>query len=169
MPNQEILTRDLVCQAVDDGKRVFVPYLHRQKDAKSKVMDMLELRSLGDLESLERDAWGIPTLTHESVANRRNALGGHGVVEDHKTKNERSPVLDLMLIPGLAFDRCGGRLGQGKGFYDDYLKKYSAVVDRPGEGARLPHLGTTLLFPPCIALLMAKLSGPRIEATDPAR
>lgn len=29
--------------------------------------------------------------------------------------------IDLMLVPGIAFDKHGNRLGQGKGFYDRYL------------------------------------------------
>jgi len=32
--------------------------------------------------------------------------------------------IDLILVPGLAFDRCGYRLGYGKGFYDNYLSLY---------------------------------------------
>lgn len=31
--------------------------------------------------------------------------------------------LDLILMPGLGFDRSGRRLGRGKGFYDNYLKR----------------------------------------------
>lgn len=31
--------------------------------------------------------------------------------------------LDLILMPGLGFDRSGKRLGRGKGFYDNYLER----------------------------------------------
>jgi len=34
---------------------------------------------------------------------------------------------DLMLIPALAYDRSGRRLGRGKGYYDRYLKQYNSV------------------------------------------
>jgi len=37
--------------------------------------------------------------------------------------------IDLMIVPGLAFDASGNRLGQGKGYYDRFIEKMS--VARP--------------------------------------
>jgi 5-formyltetrahydrofolate cyclo-ligase len=46
--------------------------------------------------------------------------------------------VDLVLVPGLAFDVTGARLGYGKGFYDRFLAQL-ATVD-PG----VPAVGVTL-------------------------
>jgi 5-formyltetrahydrofolate cyclo-ligase len=35
--------------------------------------------------------------------------------------------LDLTLVPGVAFDACGGRLGRGRGFYDRLLAQVSGA------------------------------------------
>jgi 5-formyltetrahydrofolate cyclo-ligase len=49
--------------------------------------------------------------------------------------------LDLILVPALACDREGYRLGQGAGFYDRYLSDYRGVtVALCGDNARIEQL-----------------------------
>jgi 5-formyltetrahydrofolate cyclo-ligase len=41
--------------------------------------------------------------------------------QDHPVGAEQ---LDLLIVPGVGFDRTGHRLGYGGGFYDHYLEHY---------------------------------------------
>lgn len=52
---------------------------------------------------LIRNVWGIDEPSH-----------------DERVRTER---LDLVLVPGLCFDRHGCRVGYGKGFYDRFLSR----------------------------------------------
>ena len=45
----------------------------------------------------------------------------HFEIAEPKDCPDETPPLDLMVIPGIAFDRWGGRLGRGKAYYDRYL------------------------------------------------
>lgn len=134
MPGGEIQTEPIVRHALSAGKKVFVPYLHKLQnpppDTSKSVMDMVDLRSLTDYETLERDSWGIPTIDAGTVDEREHVL------------TRGSERLDLILMPGVAFDvdpKSGfiKRLGHGKGFYDYFLHRYREVhgsqVEEPSK------------------------------------
>lgn len=46
---------------------------------------------------------------------------------EHKEKGGYEKKLDLVIVPGAAFDRKCNRLGMGKGFYDRYLSQLANV------------------------------------------
>jgi len=124
MPTGELQTDSIVRHALGAGKQVFVPYLHKVQEPSSdkikSVMDMVNLKSLSDYEGLKRDSWGIPTTEKHTLKEREHTLvkGGEG--------------LDLILLPGVAFDTDPDtgfvrRLGHGKGFYDYFLHRYRGL------------------------------------------
>lgn len=145
MPGKEISTRDIVLHSLDNGKAVFVPYLHPDTDSKSRVMDMLQLQDRHDFETLKPDKWGIPSLSRDSEGLRRNALGGLGISNKHNQKV--SPLLDLIFVPAVAFDQSHRRLGHGKGFYDRYLEKYQNALDSSQAAQQMPYLGNVFSSP----------------------
>ncbi|KFK25538.1 hypothetical protein AALP_AA8G128100 [Arabis alpina] len=93
-------------------KKLYVP---RVED-KNSNMCMLHISHMDDL-----------------IANSMNILEPASV---DAQGNEREDVMqadepiDLFILPGLAFDRCGRRLGRGGGYYDTFLKRY---MDRAKE------------------------------------
>ncbi len=97
--NQEVRTVPMLQKALDDGKRVAVPKVYG---------DEMRFIYLTDLSQVEKGYCGIP----EPVAD--------APVADDSTA--------LVLMPGLAFDPYGHRIGYGGGFYDKFL---SAEPDHP--------------------------------------
>ncbi|EON66055.1 hypothetical protein W97_05298 [Coniosporium apollinis CBS 100218] len=128
MPSGEISTVGIVHDALKSGKKVFVPYTHKLQNAQaeqpSSIMDMLQLHSLADYDSLKPDKWGIPSLNADSVSSRENCFGDNGVSDGRTVIREGGGTgLDLIVMPGMAFDTKFGRLGHGKGFYDFFMER----------------------------------------------
>lgn len=131
MPGGEIQTDSIVRHALSSGKQVFVPYLHKSglasSDGPGRLMDMVSLKDIEDYESLSRDKWGIPSVDPATVNERKRSVGElEGDPSDDAS-------LDLILLPGVAFDTdptsgAVRRLGHGKGFYDYFLHRYALAA-----------------------------------------
>ncbi|KAL8798576.1 MAG: hypothetical protein Q9182_006550 [Xanthomendoza sp. 2 TL-2023] len=146
MPKAELTTGPIVLDALQRGKEVYVPYIHRADEPASdtplSIMDMVQLHSRNDYEKLELDSWGIPTPSEASIAGRKRCPGvqstEHVGTEKPKERGER---LDLVLMPGMAFDRRFGRLGHGRGYYDYFLFRYQRSLGKlPGAETQMPFL-----------------------------
>jgi 5-formyltetrahydrofolate cyclo-ligase len=94
----EVQTRTLIRQALRAGKTVYVPCVN----VRTRTMRVCPIRNYD--EDLRPGAYGIPEPVKRPV--RRHEIA----------------VFDLIVVPGLGFDRRGGRLGRGAGYYDRFLK-----------------------------------------------
>lgn len=92
--NQEVRTIPMLERALQDGKIVAVPKV---------IGDEMVFVLLDDLSKVEKGYAGIP----EPIADGPVA----------------SDPYALVLMPGLAFDPQGHRIGYGGGFYDRFLEK----------------------------------------------
>jgi 5-formyltetrahydrofolate cyclo-ligase len=145
MPSGEIATTEIVYDALKSGKQLFVPYtyqLSKKIDGQpSSIMDMLEVRSIDDVGDFEADKWGIPVPGEDSINERANSFGGIGKSEGKGMHASQRAGLDLIVLPGMAFDRNLGRLGHGKGYYDHFLDRCQGQSEQ--EQTKMPFLGKT--------------------------
>lgn len=69
---------------------------------------------------------------HEVAGMDQLERGAFGIWEPRATLPEWTPVPSLCLVPGLAFDAGGRRLGRGKGYYDRLLERLGPAVETVG-------------------------------------
>lgn len=118
----EMDTSDLVAHALSMKKRVFLPRVLSKLD---REMAMLEVHSMEELNCFDKGAYSIP----EPPLDGR-ARAPHDV------------LLDLVVVPGVAFDMGGRRCGHGMGYYDVFFSTYSQSFAPP-----MPKLVALALSP----------------------
>jgi 5-formyltetrahydrofolate cyclo-ligase len=99
----EVRTDELIEQALSEKKRVIVPYIdstHRMKIAEITGLDEVAPTPLYSIRE----------------------------PDPQKQKPFFKSDLDLIICPGIAFDRNGRRLGFGKAFYDSFLKELQGKI-----------------------------------------
>jgi 5-formyltetrahydrofolate cyclo-ligase len=99
----EVNTISIIQQALEEEKQVYVPKVEAQG---------MEFYRIEDLNRLQPSSFGVPEPSSEDT--RRYPMD----------TTDTATELRLMLLPGLAFDPLGNRIGYGAGYYDRYLCRY---------------------------------------------
>jgi len=95
----EVSTRNIITYCLDYKKIIVLPAFDPQK---------LRIR-LFKIDNREKDL----------------KQGSRGILEPDTARCKPVPVecLDIAVIPGIAFDEKGGRIGSGEGYYDRFIPK----------------------------------------------
>lgn len=102
----EVQTRDFLAVALTHGKKIIVPYC---------VDGELELFWLQNMDELSIGMYKI--------------LEPKAELRQLPEKKVQAQDLDLIMVPGVAFDKTGARMGHGFGYYDKLLEH--ARLDAP--------------------------------------
>lgn len=95
--DSEINTKRMINRAINEGKNIYVP----RTEFDTKLMNAVKINDFSNL-----------------VESR------YGILEPKKEEPFIDPnELDLIVVPGVAFDKNGGRIGYGAGYYDRYFKR----------------------------------------------
>jgi len=90
--NKEVSTDSMISRSLSLKKKVYVPRINKI----AKKIEICQIKSMG--VDMELNSFGIREPAHAPVELPKN--------------------IDVVVIPGLAFDRSGGRIGFGSGYYD---------------------------------------------------
>jgi 5-formyltetrahydrofolate cyclo-ligase len=99
----EVQTQGLIKRALRLEKTIYLPRIHRT----TGKMAIYQIKNWRD--DLRKGTYGI--LEPKALPSRKGNVS----------------QLDLIVVPGLGFDRKGRRLGRGGGFYDRFLAKSKNV------------------------------------------
>ncbi len=108
----ELETDEIIKDALEKKKKVYVPYINKEED----VMYAVEIENMDDFEL---NKFGIREPRRERFYFER-VIHNPDPVENPRIL-EASP---LVLVPGVAFDRKGFRVGYGKGYYDRFFHTF---------------------------------------------
>jgi len=97
----ELETDSLIQRALKDGKTVAVPVIQ------GKNMFFCRI--------------------HQGMEYQRNEYGIPEPVEKEPVEPEGFSSV-LLIVPGLCYDKQGGRIGYGGGYYDRYIDKYGRTA-----------------------------------------
>jgi 5-formyltetrahydrofolate cyclo-ligase len=77
----------------------------------------------------------------EAIPGESMARSSFGPLEPANGRPVPLGEIDVVVVPGLAFDRRGNRLGYGGGHYDRFLRRLGRIGRRPARPAVLVGIG----------------------------
>ena len=135
-------TLAFIKSAVPSRVHLFLPISKFKEVNTCPIYDFL-LSSEAHTPVISKTHWQTRSLSHHPMAaNDVLKTSGQGIPEPVHHREINPKKLDMILVPLLAFDRKGNRLGYGAGFYDRFLHQCPQAIK---VGLSLLPMHTSLL------------------------
>ncbi len=132
--DDEVRTEGMVRKAFETGKKIIVPSLRPIPPTPFNKENLNPPCS-----PFNKGGWGIKggkEIIPSLLLDYENEIeeGMFGIMEPKVEFIRTFPIeeIDIVLVPGIAFDESGGRIGFGGGFYDEFLAKLPSETKRWG-------------------------------------
>jgi 5-formyltetrahydrofolate cyclo-ligase len=99
----EVSTLKIIEKLIDEGKKIALPKVEKNE--------------------------GLMNFYYISDINNDVHKGAYSIFEPNENFNKVSiNEIDLIIVPGVVFDRKGSRIGFGKGYYDKFLNQFHHIT-----------------------------------------
>ena len=116
-----VISRLLSHPAITGAKTILMYYSLPDEVYTHDMVDILVQRGKTVLLPRVIDGENMEIRTYCNAADL--APGSYGIMEPTGTPYTAYSRIDVAVVPGMAFDPQGHRLGRGKGYYDRFLPK----------------------------------------------
>ncbi len=96
--NNEVLTDRVISYLQSNDAIILIPWCNTEDETMQAVV-------FDKNSTFEKNTYGIDEITNPQIYNGD---------------------IDVTIVPGIAFDRCGNRIGYGKGYYDKFFESISS-------------------------------------------
>ncbi len=111
----------------------FLPMVQRKEPNPLPIVRWLQFKFPGLRTAAPRSDFSDCSMTHWLITpDTKFELNSKGIPEPSRTQELAPKSFDLVILPLLAFDGQGNRVGYGKGFYDRFLAECSTRCLRVG-------------------------------------
>ena len=135
---------------------IFLPIIHQKEPDTFLIIDWLQQQHPEIEIVVPKADFKTTIMSHHSYIDKEDLLNNHYHIPEPQKAKPFTATPDMVIVPLLAFDIKGYRVGYGKGFYDRFLAACKPDVIKIGlsffeaEKVDIPYNDTDIALDYCV-------------------